>query len=118
VIAAVFILTVGGAERSDSAGGDPIRIGAVFSETGGLRSIGSPGLAGMRLAAAEINARGGILGRRVQIAAADSRSRPAAVARAVRRLIEDSESSPSAASTTRPLRWQPVPSHSAPASPS
>jgi branched-chain amino acid transport system substrate-binding protein len=89
VIAAVFILTVGGAERSDSAGAEPIRIGAVFSETGGLRSIGSPGLAGMRLAAAEINARGGILGRRVQIAAADSRSRPAAVARAVRRLIEN-----------------------------
>jgi branched-chain amino acid transport system substrate-binding protein len=89
VIAAVFIITVGGAGRSDSAGADPIRIGAVFSETGGLRSIGSPGLAGMRLAAAEINARGGILGRRVQIATADSRSRPAAVARAVRRLIED-----------------------------
>jgi branched-chain amino acid transport system substrate-binding protein len=89
VIAAAFILTVGGAERSDSAGAEPIQIGAVFSETGGLRSIGSPGLAGMRLAAAEINARGGILGRRVRIAAADSRSRPAAVARAVRRLIED-----------------------------
>jgi branched-chain amino acid transport system substrate-binding protein len=89
VTAAVFVLTVGGAERSDSAGADPIRIGAVFSETGGLRSIGSPGLAGMRLAAAEINAGGGILGRRVQIAAADSRSRPAAVARAVRRLIEN-----------------------------
>ena len=58
VIAAVFILTVGDAERSDSAGADPIRIGAVFSETGGLKSIGSPGLAGMRLAAAEINAGG------------------------------------------------------------
>jgi branched-chain amino acid transport system substrate-binding protein len=88
-MAAVFILTVGGAERSNSAGADPIRIGAVFSETGGLRSIGSPGLAGMRLAAAEINSGGGLLGRRVHIAAADSRSRPAAVARAVRRLIED-----------------------------
>jgi branched-chain amino acid transport system substrate-binding protein len=88
-MAAVFILTVGGAERSNSAGADPIRIGAVFSETGDLRSIGSPGLAGMRLAAAEINSGGGLLGRRVHIAAADSRSRPAAVARAVRRLIED-----------------------------
>ena len=89
VIAALFVLTVGGAHGSRSAGADPIRIGAVFSETGGLRSIGSPGLAGMRLAAAEINARGGILGRRVQLAVADSRSNPAAVARGVRRLIED-----------------------------
>ena len=88
-IAAVCILAFGGADRGASAGSDPIRIGAVFSETGGLRSIGSPGLAGMRLAAAQINARGGVLGRRVQIAAADSRSKPAAVARAVRRLIEN-----------------------------
>ena len=89
VIAALFVLTVGGADGSRSAGAEPIRIGAVFSETGGLRSIGSPGLAGMRLAAAEINAGGGILGRRVQLAVADSRSNPAAVARGVRRLIED-----------------------------
>jgi ABC-type branched-subunit amino acid transport system substrate-binding protein len=87
-IAAVFVLAFGGADRGASAGSDPIRIGAVFSETGGLRSIGSPGLAAMRLAAAQINARGGVLGRRVQIAAADSRSKPAAVVRAVRRLIE------------------------------
>jgi branched-chain amino acid transport system substrate-binding protein len=90
VIAALsFVLTVGGADGSRSAGADPIPIGAVFSETGGLRSIGSPGLAGMRLAASEINAGGGILGRRVQLAVADSRSNPTAVARGVRRLIED-----------------------------
>jgi branched-chain amino acid transport system substrate-binding protein len=67
---------------------EPIRIGAVFSESGGLASIGSPGLAGMRLAAEEINARGGILGRRVEIVAADSRSTPATTARAAARLIE------------------------------
>jgi branched-chain amino acid transport system substrate-binding protein len=66
-----------------------IRIGAVFSETGGLASIGSPGLAGMRLAAAEVNEDSGVLGRDVEIVAADSRSKPAAVARAVKRLIED-----------------------------
>jgi branched-chain amino acid transport system substrate-binding protein len=71
-----------------SAASDPIRIGAVFSETGALASIGSPGLAGMRLAAAEINADGGVLGRRVQIVAADSRSKPEAVARAVETVIE------------------------------
>lgn len=88
-IATALVLVAWGPDRAAPAGSGPIRIGAVFSETGGLRSIGSPGLAGMRLAAAEINRRGGLLGRRLQIAAADSRSRPAAVARAVRRLIED-----------------------------
>jgi branched-chain amino acid transport system substrate-binding protein len=87
-LASVIGLALGGAGGSASAGAGPIRIGAVFSETGGFGSIGSPGLAGMRLAAAEINARGGLMGRRVQLASADSRSKPAAVARAVRRLIE------------------------------
>jgi branched-chain amino acid transport system substrate-binding protein len=72
-----------------SAAANPIRIGAVFSESGGFGSIGSPGLAGMRLAAAQINRGGGVLRRRVRLVAADSRSRPRAVARAVRRLIED-----------------------------
>jgi branched-chain amino acid transport system substrate-binding protein len=88
VLASVIVLASGGASGSASAGAGPIRIGAVFSETGDFGSIGSPGLAGMRLAAAEINARGGLMGRRVQLAAADSRSKPATVARAVRRLIE------------------------------
>jgi branched-chain amino acid transport system substrate-binding protein len=84
----VFVLA-GDAACGESAEDDPIRIGAVFSETGGLASIGSPGLAGMRLAAAEINEDGGVLGRHMEIVAADSRSKPAAVARAVKRLIEE-----------------------------
>jgi branched-chain amino acid transport system substrate-binding protein len=88
VVATAVALTLAAATFGASAGSEPIKVGAVFSETGGLRSIGSPGLAGMRLAAAEINAGGGLLGRRVQLVSADSRSRPAAVARAVRRLIE------------------------------
>src|SRR4029079_10676796 len=78
-----------GAHASASVATEPIRIGAVFSESGGFGSMGSPGLAGMRLAAAQINREGGVLRRRVRIVAADSRSRPRAVARAVQRLIED-----------------------------
>ena len=88
VIPALVVLALSGAEHGASAASDPIRVGAVFSESGSLRSIGSPGLAGMRLAAAEIDADGGVLGRPLQLVAADSRSKPAAVARAVRRLIE------------------------------
>jgi branched-chain amino acid transport system substrate-binding protein len=88
LIAATLILTLGGAANGAPAQTEPIRIGAVFSETGGLASIGAPGLAGMRLAAAEINADGGIAGRRVQLVAADSRSTPGASARAVARLIQ------------------------------
>jgi branched-chain amino acid transport system substrate-binding protein len=87
-LAAVLVLTLGGGNCASSPA-EPIRIGAIFSESGGLASIGSPGLAGMRLAAEEINARGGILGRPVELVAADSRSTPAATARAVGRLIEE-----------------------------
>jgi branched-chain amino acid transport system substrate-binding protein len=42
----------------------------------------------MRLAAAEINAKGGVLGRRIRLISADTRSKPATGARAVRSLIE------------------------------
>jgi branched-chain amino acid transport system substrate-binding protein len=87
--ASVLVLTGAAADRAPASPAEPIRIGAVFSETGGLASIGRPGLAGMRLAAAEINAAGGVRGRRVHIAAADSGSRPATTARAVARLIKE-----------------------------
>jgi branched-chain amino acid transport system substrate-binding protein len=89
VVATLALLAGCGAHGSASAATEPIRIGAVFSESGGFGSIGSPGLAGMRLAAARINRRGGVLRRRVRVLAADSRSRPRAVARAVKRLIEE-----------------------------
>jgi branched-chain amino acid transport system substrate-binding protein len=89
LLAAVLLVTFAGADSRATGANDPVRIGAVFSETGGLATIGSPGLAGMRLAAAQINARGGVLGRPVRIAAADSRSTPTATARAVSRLIKD-----------------------------
>ena len=85
----LVLLAAGGAHASASAAAEPIRVGAVFSESGGFGSIGSPGLAGMRLAAAQVNRGGGVLGQRVRIVAADSRSKPRAVARAVRHLIED-----------------------------
>ena len=90
-LAAALLIVAFAAARGMSAGSEPVRVGAVFSETGGLASIGSPGLAGMRLAAAELNARGGVLGRRVELVAADSQSSPAAVARAVRMLIEEDQ---------------------------
>jgi branched-chain amino acid transport system substrate-binding protein len=89
VIVVLVLLAVGGAAASASAAAEPIRIGGVFSESGGFASIGSPGLNGMRLATARINARGGVLGRHLKLIAADSRSRRRAVARAVRTLIRD-----------------------------
>ena len=89
VIVILVQLVVGAAAASASAAAEPIRIGAVFSESGGFASVGSPGLNGMRLATAQINAHGGVLARDLKLIAADSRSRSGAVARAVRTLIKD-----------------------------
>lgn len=52
---------------------DPIRIGVVLPQTGGLAEDGQAWVRGVRLAAAEVNAAGGLLGgRRVELDVVDS----------------------------------------------
>src|SRR5207249_6869889 len=53
----------------------PIRIGAVFPISGNAASLAGPELTGVRIAADQINADGGIAGRKVQLAVRDLRSR-------------------------------------------
>ena len=65
----------------------PIRIGALQNVTGSLGSIGAPSLAGARLAAEQLNGRGGVLGRRVKLVARDGHSDPSRVAAATRQLV-------------------------------
>lgn len=65
----------------------PVRIGAVHNVTGALGSIGEPSLAGATLAVKQLNERGGLLGRSVELVALDGRSDPALVAAATRQLV-------------------------------
>ena len=65
----------------------PIRIGALHNVTGSLGSIGQPSLAGALLAAKQLNERGGVLGRPVELVARDGRSDPAVVAASTRELV-------------------------------
>jgi branched-chain amino acid transport system substrate-binding protein len=65
----------------------PIRIGAIHNMTGALGSIGVPSMAGARLAVKQLNARGGILGRPVELIARDGKSDPAVLAAATRELV-------------------------------
>jgi len=72
------------------AGADPkapIRIGALHNLTGTLGSIGAPSLDGARLAIKQLNERGGLLGRPIELVARDGRSDPAVVAASTRDLI-------------------------------
>ena len=65
----------------------PIQIGAIHNLTGALGSIGAPSMAGARLAVKQLNARGGLLGRPVELLERDGQSDPALVAAATRELV-------------------------------
>ncbi len=71
--------------------GDPIKIGAVYGLTGGMSSIDVPGSQGALLAAAEINANGGLLGRPVELIVEDGRTDVTATTNATRKLIDEDQ---------------------------
>ncbi len=81
----VFLLTLsGGLAEAKKV---PVRIGALHNVSGPLGSIGAPSLAGARLAAKQLNDRGGLLGRPVELVSRDGRSDPAVVAAQTRTLV-------------------------------
>jgi len=68
--------------------GAPIRVGAVLPFSGGVELYGEQARLGLDLAARDINAAGGILGRPVEVIYADDKTRPQAAAEAMRSLVE------------------------------
>ncbi len=66
---------------------EPVKIGAVYNLSGSQASLGRPSLNGSLLAVAQLNARGGLLGRRVELIAVDGESDPALIADETRRLV-------------------------------
>ena len=86
-----FALLVFGAGLGPSIGAgavEPIRIGAVLPFSGGVELYGQQARLGLDLAAREINAAGGILGRPIEVIYADDKTRPASAEAAARALIE------------------------------
>lgn len=77
------------------AGGDggddkgDIVIGAVYSTTGSQASIDAPGLQGFQLAAEQINADGGILGRQIKVAFSNAASDTTTLTNVVSELIDN-----------------------------
>ncbi len=72
--------------RSASAA-EPIRIGVISPLTGAWTVYGKAHLAGMQMAAAEINAKGGVMGRQFKLVIADSKTEPRIVVEQANRLI-------------------------------
>ena len=55
----------------------PIRIGASLSQTGGSAALGQAHLRGYKLCVKHLNAKGGVLGRKLELVAYDDGSDPA-----------------------------------------
>jgi urea transport system substrate-binding protein len=82
-VAAMLAMTAAGLAA------DPIKIGAVLPFSGGVELYGEQGRLGLEVAAAEINAAGGILGRPVQLVFRDDGTRANIAAEAARRIVEE-----------------------------
>ena len=68
----IFVLLCAGAAHGDNA----IPIGAIYALTGPAAAGNASSLEGAHLAVAELNQRGGVLGRRIQLQVFDNRSTP------------------------------------------
>jgi branched-chain amino acid transport system substrate-binding protein/urea transport system substrate-binding protein len=68
---------------------DPIKIGAVLPFSGGVELYGAQAKLGLDLAASDINASGGILGRPVEIVYRDDGTRPNIATEAARKIVEE-----------------------------
>ncbi|HEY2611242.1 MAG TPA: ABC transporter substrate-binding protein, partial [Reyranella sp.] len=72
---------------TNASAADPIKIGAVLPFSGGVELYGAQAKLGLDLAAADINAAGGILGRPVEIVYRDDGTRPNIAAEAARKIV-------------------------------
>jgi branched-chain amino acid transport system substrate-binding protein len=90
-VALLLLLCLAAASHADQAEaeskGKPVMIGAIYSLSGSQASLGRPSLKGSTLAVEQINARGGLLGHRVELIALDGGSDPAVVAKETRQLV-------------------------------
>lgn len=89
VVVAVAVLA--GIVRSGAADSPPaiIRLGAIYNLTGAQAGLDGPSAKGAELAAAQLNAGGGIRGQRLELTIADGRSDPAEIKRQAARLLAD-----------------------------
>jgi len=66
--------------RAMAAADETIKLGAPFNLTGNMASLDQPALNGAKLAAQEINATGGVLGRKIELVVYDTKSDPTVAA--------------------------------------
>lgn len=75
----------------DAAESKPIKIGAIFSQTGPASFLGAPEAKTVRMLADQINAKGGVLGRRIEVILKDSGGSPEKAVSFAKQLIEEEQ---------------------------
>jgi urea transport system substrate-binding protein len=85
------VLGVAALVLRSSTSGAPIRIGVLYSRTGPMATSEKPTLDGVALAVQEINERGGVLGRPVEIVAEDGQSSEVDFPSKALKLIEEDD---------------------------
>ena len=70
------------------AGGNAIKIGVIYNMTGSQASLDSPSANGAKLAAKELNAAGGVLGKKIELAVYDGKSDAATIANSATQLTQ------------------------------
>ncbi len=90
VTAAGMLAGCGGNSKSGgSAKGDTIKIGTDLEMTGGQAAYGMDAVHGAQLAVDEINANGGVLGKKLELVSMDNKSEPSEAASAAQKLVDE-----------------------------
>jgi branched-chain amino acid transport system substrate-binding protein len=85
LVAAVALLAVG---CGGSGGSGAIKIGMLYNMTGAQASLDAPSANGAKLAAKELNAAGGVLGKKIQLVAFDGKTEAATIGNAATQLAQ------------------------------
>lgn len=87
-VVTVVALSAGTASMvsADTAAKAPIKLGMIDTMSGPVAGVGTDGLKGAKVAVAEINKAGGVLGRKLQLAVQDEQLSPTATVKAMRDL--------------------------------
>jgi branched-chain amino acid transport system substrate-binding protein len=86
-LALILILLTGLVSGCGSTESKDIKIGMVYELTGNTASYGTSASKGAKLAFKEINAKGGVLGKQIQIVAADNKGEPSESTNAMSKVI-------------------------------
>ena len=81
------MLTGCGGTKKDAAKSDEVVIGAHFELTGGVANYGKSTLNGVQLAIDQVNAKGGVLGKKIKLVQGDNKSEPAEAGNIATKLI-------------------------------